>query len=163
MMDDIIRVMQEIREREEDFLSSGEYKKVIDKIVNKDVDDNDDFWDKDVDLFFTCMYDNALQVIGPYDKEDYSIAIKYKGQYIELYEIYGQGSYRTISTLDTKPENYVRFEDIVRFIEEGIIPERTKVLDLVNTALDSMSLVLREVDSDVDIDKVKSYISKNLK
>lgn len=163
MMDDIFRVMNEIKKKEEMFLSSGKYKEVIEYLLNENIDDSkEEVWNEDVDLFFTCMYDKALEVVGPYDKEEYSISIKYKDKFIELYEVYGQGSYRTIQTLDKAPENYVYFEDIVNFIDNGEVPERTRVLDLVNIALDSMSLVLREVDSDVDIDSVKTYISNNL-
>lgn len=165
-MKDIIKEFEKIRKIEEEFINKKKYINVIEEVLNKNIDtdpyEEPKVWTEDVDLLFNFLYDNACEISILGQDFDGTIYIKYKDKYISLFEIHGQGCYRRISTLDNKPVDFINFDDIVAYVENGIKPERVKILELVNLALDSMGFISEGLNLDIDIEYVKQYLRENL-
>lgn len=135
----------------------------IEKIINKDIN-NDDYkedteWTDNVDEMFSFLFDYAFDIM-PFEEE---VNIRHNDEYINLFEMHGQGCFRSISTLDEIPDEYVNFSDIVRFYETKEKPFKSHVLEVVNKSLDVLEIAMEGIDgASTDIDKIREYVINNL-
>lgn len=114
-----------------EFYNRKKYLTIIDKVFNKYMDNDNESWDFDVDELFSFLYDNVLSLSADIDEEDFEeVFIKYKEKYLKLFEIHGQGCFRSISTTTEEPEAYIKYEDIIKYYETKEKPYRTYIMEI---------------------------------
>ena len=156
---------------EKEFIEQKKYLSLIDKIVDKRLDNQDyqepSRWTEEIDILFDFLYDGALQLIIKSLNFDDEVVISYKSNLISLVEMHGQGCFKCIQPVTNPadmecPEYLVDFDDIVNYCKNGYIPMRTKILKTVFVALDSFKVVTEHYNTSVDIDEIKEYLQENL-
>lgn len=160
-----VEYLEKIEKEKKEFHEQKRYKN-IDLLLGKDIntdDYNNDDWTDSVDEIFSFLYEKAYELV-PFDKE---VIIKYKDEYISLYEIHGQGCYRSVNSAseeDCLRINCIEYEDIISYYKTGKKPIKNKVVEVTHHALDLLEIALKGTDNDfIDIKMAKDYISKNLK
>lgn len=166
-MEDVLKYYRERELKEDEFYRDKRYLTLIEDMIDNNINSDDYLepkkWTGDIDNMFSFLYNNA-QYVGVLGEDfDGTLNVKYKESYISLFEMHGQGCFRSIETLRDKPENYVLFNDIVEFVETGVKPVRTQVLDVVNLSLDSLEAISDGLELEIDIKSIRNYLSINLK
>lgn len=164
LKNNIIDAYNERAKKAEEFYECRKYLVLIDDFMCQDISNQDyyseeDKWTEDIDMMFSFLYENANELMLFNDE---TVFVEHKGQYLELFEIHGQGCFRRICPLKETPQVSVKFEDIVKLEEYNQKPIKSDVLKLVNIALDSLGTVSKGLDINIDIDTVKDYLRLNL-
>lgn len=156
---------------EKEFIEQKKYLVLIDKVIDKCLDNQDyqepSRWTEEIDILFDFLYDGALQLIIKTLNFDDEVVISYKGNLISLVEMHGQGCFKCIQPVINPadmeyPEYLVDFDDIVNYYENGFRPIRTKMLETIFVALDSLQTITEHYKASVDIDEIKEYLQENL-
>lgn len=166
MFENIFDSYSEKELRRSRFLESKGYYLMINNIFdevsvrgNIDSDDPEDVWTNEVDIMFDFLFYNAGKIL-PFEEEAF---IEYKGNFICLYEMHGQGTLRGIQRVQTRPRKFAEFKDIVRYHEFGKRPFKSYVIETINRSLSALRGAL---DSDyiaigeekIEIERVREYI-----
>lgn len=167
----IKQAVEELETRDKkrkDFIDEKKYLELIDFLIDNELDNNHyqepQLWTNEIDMMFDFLYSNAQALEVFNDDWDGELLIKYEDKYISLYEIHGQDCYRRIaSAIRSHPVNCVNFDDIVKFVEEGVKPIRTQVLQVANMALNSLEVISSQLNLSIDIYEIKEYLINNLK
>lgn len=156
---------------EKEFIEHKKYLTLMDEIIDKRLDNQDyqepSRWTDEIDILFDFLYDGALQLIIKSLNFDDEVVVNYKGNLISLVELHGQGCFKCIQPVINPadmeyPEYLVDFDDIVKCYENGFRPIRTKVLETIFVALDSLQTITEHYNTSVDIDEIKEYLQENL-
>mgnify|MGYP000863931258 CR=1 FL=1 len=149
-----------------EFYDKRKYLTTIEDIVGVCIhnDDYEDIWTDEIDELFSFLFDNAYKIM-PFKEK---IIIKYKDKFISLFEIHGQGCFRSIDKVDKVPKKYVNFEDIVKYHEIKEKPYRSYVMEIINRALNTLKIALDSETIDlggnrIKLDEVRKYLDENLK
>lgn len=154
-------------EKKQSFIKNKEYLTQIELVLDKDRCNEDrELWTDETDLLFSFLYDHAEEICLCEEYSE-SFFIKYKNTYLELFEIHGQGCFRSITIANDTPPNYVSFDDIVTYEETGKEPYKNTVLKIVERSLKTLAYATQndyiEEDGDyLSVDKILKYLNKNL-
>ena len=170
MKEDITNIYSWYEERCEvtkKFYEEKKYLTAIDKVVDEYIDIENQKWDSEIDELFNFLYKKAFELSLTLDDTE-DIYIKHNDKYIRLFEMHGQGCYKSIGIVSDEPKTFVSYEDIINYHETGKKPYKVNVIAVINRGLDTLETALNSDKINIENEtlsffEIKKYLIENLK
>lgn len=139
----------------------GVYKDVLEDVAIEGNFIDSDSWNNEVESLHSLLID-AAEILNFVEDE---VMISYGDKIITLGEMYGQGYYgyikvNSVDEIELNNNNILAFDTIEDFIESGLKPQRTIILENIQKGLKAVEAIKGE---DSCYDEMWEYIKKNLK